>query len=111
MGNLAKSVLSSALIFLTLAACESAEERIKVAVSNFSPAYMPMFMVSKRGDYAEEGLAVDIMLIAGFLGTKAVLSNSVEFGSASNPTAAVRGAKLKMLRVFNDNPPGLLPAQ
>ena len=111
MGNLAKSVFSSALIFLTLAACASAEERIKVAVSNFSPSYMPMFMASKRGYYAEEGLAVDIILIAGLLGTKAVMSNSVEFGSASNPTAAVQGAKLKMLMVFNDKPPGILAAQ
>jgi len=45
------------------------------------------------------------------LGTKAVLSNSVEFGSASNPTAAVQGAKLKILMVFNDKPPGILAAQ
>ncbi len=111
MGNLAKSVFSSAVIFLTLAVCASAEERIKVAVSNFSPSYMPMFMASKRGYYAEEGLAVDIILIAGLLGTKAVMSNSVEFGSASNPTAAVQGAKLKMLMVFNDKPPGILAAQ
>src|SRR5947208_12307432 len=50
-------------------------------------------------------------LIAGLLGTKAVMSNSVEFGSASNPTAAVQGAKLKMLMVFNDKPPGILAAQ
>jgi ABC-type nitrate/sulfonate/bicarbonate transport system substrate-binding protein len=111
MGNLAKSVFSSTVIFLTLAVCASAEERIKVAVSNFSPSYMPMFMASKRGYYAEEGLAVDIILIAGLLGTKAVMSNSVEFGSASNPTAAVQGAKLKMLMVFNDKPPGILAAQ
>ena len=111
MGNLAKSVFSSAVIFLTLAVCASTEERIKVAVSNFSPSYMPMFMASKRGYYAEEGLAVDIILIAGLLGTKAVMSNSVEFGSASNPTAAVQGAKLKMLMVFNDKPPGILAAQ
>ena len=68
-------------------------------------------MASKRGYYAEEGLAVDIILIAGLLGTKAVMSNSVEFGSASNPTAAVQGAKLKMLMVFNDKPPGILAAQ
>ena len=89
MGNLAKSVFSSALIFLTLAVCASAEERIKVAVSNFSPSYMPVFMASKRGYYAEEGLAVDIILIAGLLGTKVVMSNSVEFGFVSNLTVAV----------------------
>jgi NitT/TauT family transport system substrate-binding protein len=88
-----------------------AQEKIKVAVSNFSPSYMPMFIANKRGYYAEEGLSVDIVLIAGLLGSKAVMSNSVEFGSASNPTAAVQGAKLKILMVFNDKPPGILVSQ
>jgi ABC-type nitrate/sulfonate/bicarbonate transport system substrate-binding protein len=88
-----------------------AEERLKVAVSNFSASYLPMFIAVKRGYYAEEGMAVDIILIAGLLGTKAVMSNSVDFGSASNPTAAVQGARLKMLMVFNDKPPGILAAQ
>jgi len=89
----------------------NAEEKIRVAISNFSASYLPMFIAGKRGYYAEEGMAVDIILIAGLLGTKAVMSNSVEFGSASNPTAAVQGAKLKMLMVFNDKPPGILAAQ
>src|SRR5207244_4092012 len=80
MGNLAKSVFSSALIFLTLAACASAEERIKVAVSNFSPSYMPMFMAIKRGYYAEEGLAGDMILIAG------LKSYSPSLASNSNET-------------------------
>ncbi len=39
------------------------------------------------------------------------MSNSVEFGSTSNPTAAVQGAKLKILMVFNDKPPGVVVAQ
>jgi ABC-type nitrate/sulfonate/bicarbonate transport system substrate-binding protein len=98
-------------VLLTATKQGTAEERIRVAVSNFSASYMPMFIANKRGYYAEEGLAVDIVLIAGLLGTKAVMSNSVEFGSASNPTAAVQGAKLKMLMVFNDKPPGILAAQ
>ena len=102
--------ISMIALFTALAEAD-AEERIRVAVSNFSASYVLMHIASKRGYYAEEGLAVDIVLIAGLLGTKAVMSNSVEFGSASNPTAAVQGAKLKMLMVFNDKPPGILAAQ
>jgi NitT/TauT family transport system substrate-binding protein len=112
MRSFAKTILSCLSILLLLPAPPAgAEEKIKVAVSNFSPSYMPMFIANKRGYYAEEGLSVDIVLIAGLLGSKAVMSNSVEFGSASNPTAAVQGAKLKILMVFNDKPPGILVSQ
>ena len=112
MRSFAKTILSCLSILLLLPAPPAgAEEKIKVAVSNFSASYMPMFIANKRGYYAEEGLSVDIVLIAGLLGSKAVMSNSVEFGSASNPTAAVQGAKLKILMVFNDKPPGILVSQ
>ena len=88
-----------------------AEEKVRIAVSSFSASYTPMFIASKRGYYTEERMAVEIVLIAGLLGAKAVMSNSVEFGSASNPTAAVQGAKLKILMVFNEKLPGILAAQ
>lgn len=104
-------VILTIILSATTVAPVVAEERLKVAVSNFSASYLPMFIAGKRGYYAEEGMAADIILIAGLLGTKAVMSNSVDFGSASNPTAAVQGAKLKMLMVFNDKPPGILAAQ
>jgi ABC-type nitrate/sulfonate/bicarbonate transport system substrate-binding protein len=70
-----------------------------------------MHIAQKRGYYAEEGIPVEIILMAGLTATRAVIGNSVEFGSASNPTAAVQGAKLKMLMVFNDKPPGVFAAQ
>lgn len=70
-----------------------------------------MYLAQNRGYYAEEGLIVEIILMAGLTSTRALIGNSVELGSASNPTAAVQGAKLKMLMVFNDKPPGMLIAQ
>lgn len=91
-------------------AAVQAEEKIRVAISSLSASYISMFIVQKRGYYAEEGLAVDIILMAGLTGTRALIGNSVEFGSASNPTAAVQGAKLKILMVFNDKPPGIFAA-
>ena len=70
-----------------------------------------MHIAQKRGFYTEEGLSVEIILMAGLTSTRALIGNSVEFGSASNPTAAVQGAKLKILMVFNDKPPGEFMAQ
>jgi ABC-type nitrate/sulfonate/bicarbonate transport system substrate-binding protein len=89
----------------------SAQERVRVAVSNFSASYISMHIAQKRGFYAEEGMIVEIILMAGLTSTQALIGNSVEFGSASNPTTAVQGAKLKILMVFNDKPPGGFIAQ
>jgi ABC-type nitrate/sulfonate/bicarbonate transport system substrate-binding protein len=88
-----------------------AQDRVRVAISNFSASYISMHIAQKRGYYAEEGMVVEIILMAGLTSTRALIGNSVELGSASNPTAAVQGAKLKILMVFNDKPPGMLIAQ
>ena len=91
--------------------CAEAQERVRVAISNFSASYISMHIAQKRGYYAEEGMIVEIILMAGLTSTRALIGNSVELGSASNPTAAVQGAKLKILMVFNDKPPGMLVSQ
>jgi len=88
-----------------------AQEKVRVAISNFSASYISMHIANKRGFYAEDGMIVEIILMAGLTSTRALIGNSVEFGSASNPTAAVQGAKLKIIMVFNDKPPGILVAQ
>ena len=88
-----------------------AQDRVHVAISNFSASYISMHIARKRGFYAEEGMTVQVILMAGLTSTRALIGNSVEFGSARNPTAAVQGAKLKILMVFNDKPPGGFMAQ
>ncbi|MGZ8480435.1 MAG: ABC transporter substrate-binding protein [Candidatus Binatia bacterium] len=108
-----KVILALALLFAIPfpATRLAAEEKVRVAISNFSASYIPIVLANKRGYYAEEGMVVEIILMAGLTGTRALIGNSVEFGSASNPTAAVQGAKLKILMVFNDKPPGSFMAQ
>jgi ABC-type nitrate/sulfonate/bicarbonate transport system substrate-binding protein len=98
-------------ILLRAAISTAAEEKVRIAISNFSASYISMYIANKRGYYAEEGMSVEIILMAGLTSTRALIGNSVELGSASNPTAAVQGAKLKILMVFNDKPPGMLIAQ
>ncbi len=105
---------TACLAFIGLLAAtgsSQAQEKVRVAISNFSASYISMHIAQKRGYYAEEGMIVEIILMAGLTSTRALIGNSVELGSASNPTAAVQGAKLKILMVFNDKPPGMLVAQ
>jgi NitT/TauT family transport system substrate-binding protein len=97
--------------FLNPTGFATAQEKVHVAISNFSASYISMHIAQKRGYYAEEGMIVEVILMAGLTSTRALIGNSVELGSASNPTAAVQGAKLKILLVFNDKPPGILAAQ
>jgi len=106
---IACSVALTALLSAT--GLGQAQEKVRVAISNFSASYISMHIAQKRGYYAEEGMIVEIILMAGLTSTRALIGNSVELGSASNPTAAVQGAKLKILMVFNDKPPGMLVAQ
>ena len=108
-----KHILRCFALFVFFLGVESspAQEKIRIAISNFSASYISMHIAQKRGYYAEEGMAVEIILMAGLTSTRALIGNSVELGSASNPTAAVQGAKLKILMVFNDKPPGMLIAQ
>jgi NitT/TauT family transport system substrate-binding protein len=86
-------------------------ETVKVGISSFSASYAPIFAGKKHGFFTEEGLAVEIILIPGLLGTKALIGGSVDFASASNPNAAVQGAKVKMLMIFNDKVSHVLVAQ
>jgi ABC-type nitrate/sulfonate/bicarbonate transport system substrate-binding protein len=69
----------------------AAQEKVRVAISNFSASYISMHIANKRGYYAEEGMSVEIILMTGLTSTRALIGNSVELGSASNPTAAVQG--------------------
>jgi ABC-type nitrate/sulfonate/bicarbonate transport system substrate-binding protein len=110
--DLIKSLIGCLLLLpILITGTAAAQEKIKAGISSFSASYISMFIANKRGYYAEEGMSVDIILIAGLLGTRALIGGSVEFGSASNPTAAVQGAKLKMLMVFNEKPHSALFAQ
>jgi ABC-type nitrate/sulfonate/bicarbonate transport system substrate-binding protein len=106
--------IRSATIAVALAAYCSvavAEEKIRVGISNFSPSFVSFFIANRRGFYAEEGMTVEIILIPGLTSTRALIGGSVDFASASNPNAAVQGAKLKILMVMNNKPTSTIFAQ
>ncbi len=101
-------ILASVVCTGIASAQERRLESLRVGISSFSASYAPLFVAQKRGYYQEEGLAIEIILLSGLLGTRALLGGSVDFASASNPNAAVQGARLKMLVVCNDKPTGVL---
>lgn len=102
-------VLAIAISCTSIAAGQERKlEPLRVGISSFSASYAPFFVAGKQGYYQEEGLSVEIILLAGLLGTRALVGGSVDFASASNPSAAVQGAKLKILMVMNDKPTGVL---
>src|SRR4030095_694010 len=68
-----------------------AQEKVRVALSNFSASYISMYSAQKRGCYAEEGMVVEIILMAGLTSTRALIGNSVELGSARNPSPGGSG--------------------
>ena len=80
-----KLIFSLALIFTlpALANRLAAQDKVRVAISNFSASYIPMVLANNRGYYAEEGMTLEIILMAGLTSTRALIGNSVEFGSAS----------------------------
>ena len=89
------AVLPVVWLFLLIPAnFATAQEKVRVAISNFSASYISMHIAQKRGYYAEEGMIFEVILMAGLTSTRALIGNSVEFGSASNPTATVKGQRL-----------------
>src|SRR4030095_17158839 len=85
--------LAASIVFFTLAGTINAQERVHVAISNFSASYISMHIAQKRGFYAEEGMLVEIILMAGLTSTRARIGNSVEFGSAGHPPPRAQGGE------------------
>ena len=74
-------IFSLTLIFAMTFLCGrlAAQDKVRVAISNFSASYIPMVLANKRGYYTEEGMTVEIILMAGLTSTRALIGNSVEF--------------------------------
>jgi NitT/TauT family transport system substrate-binding protein len=98
------------LVLLTLSlwpACGFSQPRkVHVGIPTVDIITLPLKMAQAKGFYQKEGLEVEIILIAGALGVKAALANSVDFTTASGSilTAAVRGVGVKLVLIVADKP-------
>lgn len=81
-------------------------KKIRVAIPTLDIITLPLKMAQVKGFYQKEGLDVEIILIAGALGVKAVLGDSVDFTTASGSilAAAVRGVGVKLVLIIASKP-------
>lgn len=80
--------------------------KVRLAIPTVDIVTLPLKMAQAKGFYQKENLEVEIILIAGALGVRAVLGNSVEFSTASGSilAAAARGVPVKLVSVITSKP-------
>ncbi|MGH7834739.1 MAG: ABC transporter substrate-binding protein, partial [Candidatus Binatia bacterium] len=79
---------------------------VRIAIPTLDIVTLPLKMAQVKGFYQKEGLDVEIILVAGALGVKAVLGNSVDFTTASGSilAAAIRGVPVKLVLIIASKP-------
>jgi len=100
----------SLLVFFALAFSPTSAfaqlKKVHVGIPTVDIITLPLKMALAKGFYRNEGLDVEIILIAGALGVRAALGNSVDFTTASGSilTAAVRGVGVKLVLIVASKP-------
>lgn len=81
-------------------------KKVRLAIPTVDIVTLPLKMAQAKGFYRKEGLEVETILIAGALGVRAVLGNSVEFSTASGSilAAAARGVPVKLVAIITTKP-------
>jgi ABC-type nitrate/sulfonate/bicarbonate transport system substrate-binding protein len=81
-------------------------KKARLAIPTVDIVTLPLKMAQAKGFYQKEALEVEIILIAGALGVRAVLGNSVDFSTASGSilAAAARGVPVKLISVITSKP-------
>jgi NitT/TauT family transport system substrate-binding protein len=86
--------------------CFAQFKKVRLAIPTVDIVTLPLKMAQAKGFYQKEALEVEIILIAGALGVRAVLGNSVDFSTASGSilAAAARGIPVKLVSVITSKP-------
>jgi len=94
------------LLFLSANISSAQLKKVRLAIPTVDIVTLPLKMAQAKGFYQKEGLEVEIILIAGALGVRAVVGNSVEFSTASGSilAAAARGVPVKLVSVITAKP-------
>ena len=99
-------LLTIIAISLIASAASGQLKKVRLAIPTVNIVTLPLKMAQAKGFYQKEGLEVEIILIAGALGARAVLGNSVEFSTASGSilAAAARGVPVELVSVITAKP-------
>lgn len=81
-------------------------KRIVLGAPTLAITEVPFKIAKAKGFYREEGLDLDLVLIRGALGVKALLSGSVDYSTASGSiiAAALRGIGVKLVLLVAAKP-------
>ena len=81
-------------------------KKVRLAIPTVDIVTLPLKMAQAKGFYQKEGLEVEIILVIGALGVRAILGNSVEFSTASGSVlaAAARGVPVKLVSIITSKP-------
>jgi NitT/TauT family transport system substrate-binding protein len=81
-------------------------KKVRLAIPTVDIVTLPLKMAQAKGFYQKEGLEVEIILVIGALGVRAILGNSVEFSTASGSilAAAARGVPVKLVSIITSKP-------
>ncbi|HXG49944.1 MAG TPA: ABC transporter substrate-binding protein [candidate division Zixibacteria bacterium] len=83
-----------------------AAENVKIGVPSFTVTTMPLAVAREQRFFQEEGLNVDLILMAAALNIKVLLSGDIQYATTvgSGVVAAVRGIDTRVVMCFVDRP-------
>ncbi len=92
----------SALCLLSLSALRNPTEArtVNVAIPCYCFQYLPFFIAKDRGYYREEDLEVQLVVMGGGIGLRALIAGNVELAATGEPavlSAYLGGARLQIL--------------
>ncbi|MBI4524547.1 MAG: ABC transporter substrate-binding protein [Deltaproteobacteria bacterium] len=82
----------------------TAADKVRIAVSNFNVTFLPVAVASKKGDFRDEGLEVEIIRVSAAVSVAALASGDLDYIMVlgSSVRAALRGLPIKVLASFID---------
>lgn len=93
--------ISAACLLAFIGIVPAAQARtINVAIPCYCFQYVPFFVAKDRGYYREEGLDVQVVVMGGGIGLRALIAGNVDFAATGEPavlTAHLSGARLQIL--------------
>src|SRR5262245_59189530 len=99
-------LITSLIVSLSSTAAVAQLKKVRLANPTVDIVTLPLKMAQAKGFYQKEGLEVEIILVIGALGVRAILGNSVEFSTASGSVlaAAARGVPVKLVAIITSKP-------
>ena len=91
------------VFFLTTIACS---ENIKIGVPSITVTSMPLLVAKDAGFFQQEGLNVEMVVMAAAMNIKVLLSGDIQYATTvgSAVVASVRGINVRTAMVFVDKP-------